>query len=197
MAAPAVNATRSTPAIPRTPVAKPKTTQAAKPRTQAAAPRAPSAAVVASSIAAIGLAVIAAEEQIAMTEEVKPEATLETNGHSTGALEYEPEVEAVKDTSEEVKTSAKEEEQEEEANSDEHVASPPSPGPETEEFEQVLGSDPDTAEGANSLPAEQGSGDDLEDIVNLLESVTITKPYADTTADIPDELLEIPDEEEK
>lgn len=39
--------------------------------------------------------------------------------------------------------------------------------------------------------------DDLEDIVNLLESAPLAKPEPATIPNLPDDILEIPDEDEK
>ena len=39
--------------------------------------------------------------------------------------------------------------------------------------------------------------DNLEDIVNLLESTSLTKSEPATIPDLPDDILEIPDEDEK
>ena len=53
-----------------------------------------------------------------------------------------------------------------------------------------------TAPGEEESTATHDTKDDLEDIVNLLESVSIAKPLNDTLT-IPDEILEIPDEDDK
>jgi hypothetical protein len=53
-----------------------------------------------------------------------------------------------------------------------------------------------TAPDEEEPTATHDTKDDLEDIVNLLESVSIAKPLNDTIT-IPDEILEIPDEDDK
>ncbi|KAF5326983.1 hypothetical protein D9619_004813 [Psilocybe cf. subviscida] len=87
--------------------------------------------------------------------------------------------------------------------------SPPAPAEVIITSEAEAGDTPvddDSLEEQDDEPAaatENGNGaaahkDDLEDIVNLLESTSIAKNGAtDTTEDIPEELSEIPDEEEK
>lgn len=53
-----------------------------------------------------------------------------------------------------------------------------------------------TAPDEEKPTATNDTKNDLEDIVNLLESVSIAKPVNDTIT-IPDEILEIPDEDDK
>lgn len=49
-----------------------------------------------------------------------------------------------------------------------------------------------------SIPLEEHKlTDDLEDIVNLLESAPLAKSEPATIPDLPDDILEIPDEDEK
>ncbi|PPQ65269.1 hypothetical protein CVT26_000229 [Gymnopilus dilepis] len=123
------------------------------------------------------------EEAALAHEQVHEEAALAEETHEEEGLE---------EAGEEAKASADEE----------SGSSPASPAPEAKEaLEETADPSPETEEETVEDTA-TGNGnhevkDDLEQMVNLLESVSITKPHEDTTADIPDEILEIPDEEEK
>lgn len=82
------------------------------------------------------------------------------------------------------------EEETDNAGFEDNEAMPTSPTFEPTEITEV------TAPDEEEPTATHDTKDDLEDIVNLLESVSITKPLNDTIT-IPDEILEIPDEDEK
>jgi hypothetical protein len=73
---------------------------------------------------------------------------------------------------------------------EDNEAMPSSPTFEPTEITEV------TAPVEGEPTATHDTKDDLEDIVNLLESVSIAKPLNDTLT-IPDEILEIPDEDDK
>lgn len=176
-----------------------------------ASSRAATGAAVAASVTAIGAVatVLADDEAAAPVEAPKEVAENSENGYvaqTSGAADdstHPPD---------EVEVGGDEEAHAEEENitTEENDTTPKSPSPalvletdvvaETEEASPV--EDAVVPEGENApvddptVTIAKQSRDELEDIVNLLESTSITKLTSDTT-DIPDEILEIPDEDEK
>jgi len=197
--APAATISKPTTSKPRTPAVSPRAS-AVKPKTSAPSspskvkktapgPRAAAGATAAATIATIGAiaAVVDAEE------ETKAEEAVE-NGHdeqSTEEVVEEPQEEVQEELASELEASAEHEAIEGEDNS----ATPRSPSPAVES-DTAVADETTTEEEDIVVPATHGK-DDLEDIVNLLQAMPISKLTADTAPEIPDDLLEIPDEEEK
>lgn len=195
MAAAAANAPRPAVAAPRVAASKSKTAPAAsKPRKDATASRAAAATAGAVAAVATGLATVTVEEQVSAQAEV------EGNGESTENTQpaevLDTEVEVANGAAEEVEADAKGADQVE-VEEGRHSVEEQESAPRSPEIEAALEPEATDRECTADTPVEHDSKDDLEDIVNLLQSVTITKPPVDTPADIPDDILEIPDEEEK
>ncbi|KAF8199594.1 hypothetical protein BJ912DRAFT_1139660 [Pholiota molesta] len=202
----------------RTAAAAPRASTAAKatvppsPKATKKAPatsRAATGAAVAASVTTIGTvaAVLSDDEAVAPVEALKEVAEHSENGHVAQTSEAAADSVHAPD---EVEVGGDEEVQEN-ITSEENDTTPMSPSP-----APVLETDVVIAETEETSPVEEAaaleveeapvndhtvtiakqSRDELEDIINLLESTSITKLTSDTT-DIPDEILEIPDEDEK
>ncbi|KAJ3510086.1 hypothetical protein NLJ89_g4874 [Agrocybe chaxingu] len=188
-------------ASPRVSTIKPRVpSTGSKAKKDSAVPKAATGAAVAATVATIGaaVAVLGVEEQV--KEAGRPEESVE-NGH--GADSTTESAGSVQDVAEEAH----------DAQQEEGEISVVSPGPEDNPNDDASGSSEDneaTPLSPSPAPAEEAAEeaitedttqepiqerkDDLEDIVNLLESVSL-KPAA--PSDISDGILEIPDEDEK
>ncbi|KAF8905043.1 hypothetical protein CPB84DRAFT_1772261 [Gymnopilus junonius] len=200
------------------------TTSPPKVKKSSSAPQAASGVAASASIAAIGLTVAAsaaaADSKEPVTEDVIKGADnvassdtdtvdqpTEATEESTESVEEAPSqtqelAEVVTEEDQEQETKEETVEGEEVVTSEENEPTPlsPSAAPEAEDEAETSADHADETEVEVPGPTsgeQHEVKDDLEQMVNLLESVSITKPHEDTIADIPDEILEIPDEDEK
>lgn len=193
-AGPATTTSRSPAASPRVSGVKPKAPSSPPPKAnkELVAPKAAAGATVAAAVASIGAAAVALEAE---NQEVDHVETLE-NGHEEAHEAHEETIEPPEEVhdqpeSTELGPSTTAEPEAEEVEDDAPTPRSQSPAHEVEATHDEIPSQEAVVTAAHN------GKDDLEDIVNLLETVSITKPLVDTTTEIPDDLLEIPDEEER
>ncbi|CAA7267172.1 unnamed protein product [Cyclocybe aegerita] len=197
-ATPVTPASSSRPAAasPRASVIKPRVSSTgSKAKKDSFVPKAATGAAVAATVATVGAAVAVLDEDEQAKEASYGESV--ENGHGEDAITES--AGSVQDVAEEAYETQQEEEESSvvslgpedppidaaSVSSEDNEATPLSPSPPP--AEEAI------AEDANREPVQEPK-DDLEDIVNLLESVSIKPPVP---PDMSDGILEIPDEDEK
>lgn len=176
---------RGVAATSRTPTAKPKATTPAS--SKKLAKKEPVLPPVTAEIDGSAVAVSGAVKSRQGSDVGDKSENVDFTGSGSPTTIVEAKSEQVQD---EVLTEPVKEEETDNTGFEDNEAMPSSPifGP--TEITEVI------ALGEEEPTATNDTKDDLEDIVNLLESVSIAKPLNDTLT-MPDEILEIPDEDDK